>query len=55
MYAHLPIASGTLNVLTTSLRRVAAQSIYRQSELQRLRQMGGLVLNFAATATKTKE
>jgi len=51
---HLPLASGVLNASTTSLRRGAAQSIYRQSEPQRLRQMGGLVLDFAATATKTK-
>jgi len=53
--AHPPLASGVLNALTTSLGRGAAQSIYRQSEPQRLRQMGGLVLNFAATTTKTKD
>jgi hypothetical protein len=52
---HLSLASGVLNALTTSLRRGAVQPIYRQSEPQRLRQMGGLVLNFAATTTKTKE
>jgi hypothetical protein len=53
--AHPPLASGVLNALTTSLRRGPFQPIYRWSKPQWLRQMGGLVLNFAATATKTKE
>jgi hypothetical protein len=54
MCAHPPIASGALNVLTASLRRGPFQPIFRWSKPQWLRQMRGLVLDFAATATKTK-
>jgi hypothetical protein len=52
MCAH--IASGALNVLTMLPRRGPFQPIYRWSKPQWLRQMRGLVLDFAATATKSK-